>query len=372
MACQELERSVAAQALEAAKSVLQHLRKWAFQLKSRHEHKPRELSQLYGSVRRIRDRLSHGMEAYGSPVEVNLDDEDCNVLVSCLVFSLQGVGTRLSYGKDLDARDRSWLEDKRRSLFDLAVELATEEVKIIPSPGTTKQPVALVRMVMDRVRRKVRAGVMTGHWTRQRTGPEPAHETQTEARTDVDSSAAGLEPGLNEAQNQGDQGDQGNQGNQGNQEDLGGLEELEEALTLDARLLRDARLRTMVVLDMRAMERAQAAKDYRLAAVHLCSVCEAVVVDVALVRHDEIKLQGSPDTWRLDEVIGTLLGERFTTGDRASLYHLVACRTLVRPSIQLQSPVVVTRTTLEGMVEFVQRLLIALGVSSTPTPRAKK
>jgi len=118
----------------------------------------------------------------------------------------------------------------------------------------------------------------------------------------------------------------------------------------------------MIVLDTRALERARVAKDYRLSAVHLCSVCEAVVVDVALTRRDKVKLKGTPETWRLDEVIKALLGDKFTTSDRASLFHLVACRNLIRPSVQLHNPIVVTRTTLKTMIEFVQKLLIELGV----------
>lgn len=455
MAGQELDKVVAAQALEAAKVVLQHLQKWAVQLEQRGEEKPRELSQLYGKVRRIRDYLTRGMGAHMATVELDLTDDDRNVLASCLVFSLHGVGMELRYAKGLAPHDRAWLEEKRQTLSDLAVELATEDVKIIPSPGTTKQPVAVVRMVMDRVRKKIRGGgvetktggmggartggagmpgTMGAPWTQnteqpqdQPAGGKPKRKIQTGAWTDawsghrnplppVDGESpvaeegpppvspsgpdtGGFSPVLRDPGPQKPRRDDMPRADESasdtesqtprfsrRKSDLEDLKagvkeeqeqrELEEALRLDSRLVRDPRLRTMVVLDLRALERARAAKDYRLSAVHLCSVCEGVVVDVALTKREKVKLKGTPETWRLDEVIKALLGDRFTTSDRASLFHLVACRNLIRPSVQLHNPIVVTRATLKKMIEFVQRLLIELGVAgsgtSTPADQRKK
>jgi hypothetical protein len=462
MAGQELDKVVAAQALEAAKVVLQHLQKWAVQLEQRGEEKPRELSQLYGKVRRIRDYLTRGMGAHMATVELDLTDDDRNVLASCLVFSLHGVGMELRYAKGLAPHDRAWLEEKRQTLSDLAVDLATEDVKIIPSPGTTKQPVAVVRMVMDRVRKKIRGGgtetttggmgatrpggvrpggpggaggggagmpgTMGAPWTQKTEQPadqagegKPKRKIQTGAWTDAwsghrnplppidgetptaevesppvsqsDPGTGGFSPTLRSPATTGPQtprvadtpvSDEQASDTESStprfgrrKSDLDDLKagvkeeqeqrELEEALQLDSRLVRDPRLRTMIVLDLRALERARAAKDYRLSAVHLCSVCEAVVVDVALTKREKVKLKGTPETWRLDEVIKALLGDRFTTSDRASLFHLVACRNLIRPSVQLHNPIVVTRATLKKMVEFVQRLLVEMGVAGSGT-----
>ena len=128
----------------------------------------------------------------------------------------------------------------------------------------------------------------------------------------------------------------------------------------------------MLVLDTRALERAHMAKDYRLSAVHLCSVFESVVVDVALARRSELALKGTPENWKLDEVIRDVLGEKFSSSDRASLYHLVACRNLIRPSIQLHNPIVVTQATLKKMVDFVQGMLIELGVSGSANSKQVK
>lgn len=466
MAGHELDKVVAAQALEAAKVVLQHLQKWAVQLEQRGEAKPRELSQLYGKVRRIRDYLTRGMGAHMATVDLDLTDDDRNVLASCLVFSLHGVGMELRYGKDLAPNDRAWLEEKRQTLSDLAVELATEDIKIIPSPGTTKQPVAVVRIVMDRVRKRIRGGgseeptgvgggavrggavggaglrgtmgapwdqdeppdqpgqgkpkrkIQTGVWTDAWSGhrnPLPPVDEETPAAQERPQRLGPGEPGPGSGGSGGfgpvlrdpsvrspaTQGpprqpsgerdmheahvsDSGSEGprfgrRKSDLEDLklGVKEEqeqreLEEALQLDSRLVRDPRLRTMIVLDIRALERARVARDYRLSAVHLCSVCEAVVVDVALTKRDKVKLKGTPETWRLDEVIKALLEDTFTTSDRASLFHLVACRNLIRPSVQLHNPIVVTRATLKKMVEFVQRLLVELGVAGSGTSPAER
>ena len=428
MARQKLEKVVAAQALEAAKAALHHLQKWSVQLEQKGDKKPRGFSQLYARARRIRDYLSRAMASHMHPVELDLDDRDCNVLASCLVFSLHGVGMELRYGKDLAPHDRAWLEEKREALSDLAVDLATEDIKIIPSPGTTKQPVAVVNMVMDRVRKKVRSvgtaaprtqggeepgdkpartkakrNIQTGAWTDAWTGhrnplpnlheDEPAANDDEQQAKEDDHATGGFGPALRdpsmhslatgstprvgtggadpvERSTSGPgSGVRWSEAHDGDLEQLksGVQEEQEEqeeqeGLALDSRLVRDPRLRTMIVLDIRALERARAASDYRLSAVHLCSVCEAVVVDVALTRRDKVKVKGTPETWRLDEVVKALLGDKFTTSDRASLFHLVACRNLIRPSIQLHNPIVVTRATLKTMIEFVQRLLVELGV----------
>ncbi|MHC4853342.1 MAG: hypothetical protein ACYTF5_15110 [Planctomycetota bacterium] len=388
MARQELEKVVAAQALEAAKEVLQHLQNWAVQLEEKGERKPRELSQLYGQVRRIRDYLNRSIGAHMHPVELDLNEEDCNTLASCCVFSLQGIGMTLRFTRDLASNERAWLEEKRDNLTKLVITLATEEIKVIPAPGGPKPPVPMARLAMDQVRRKVLHGVKEeeggteqGKKPREQPSdggnePEPASKPQiqtgawtggwsgkrhplADSPTAESLSAGGLD------RRKGDRRAADRHDGDLDKLESGVREEEDErhgGLTLDSRLIRDPRLRTMLVLDVRALERARAAKDYRLSAVHLCSVCEAVVVDVALARRGALDLKGTPENWKLDDVIRDLLGEKFSTSDRASLYHLIACRNLIRPSIQLHNPIVVTQGTLTKMIDFVQHLLVELGV----------
>ncbi len=416
MARQELEKVVAAQALEATKEVLQHLQKWAAQLEQKREQKPRELAQNYGRVRRLRDYLARSLGAPVHPVELNIDDDDCNSLASCCVFALQGIGMQLRYARDLASSDRAWLEEKRDNLHDLVLELATEEIHVIPSPGGPKPHVPLVRVLMNEVRNRTRpkalgaddtpqdaasagegdsqeeptiqTGGWTGEWSGTRNplpstweGSEVNQDSATSASDGLDATGAGTDIQRRELDRcEPDRRKRTRRAMDKPPADLESLEsDLQEeeehkrgGLALDARLVRDPRLRTMLVLDTRALERARMAKDYRLSAVHLCSVFESVVVDVALARRGELGLKGTPENWKLDEVIRDVLGQKFSSSDRASLYHLIACRNLIRPSIQLHNPIVVTQATLKKMVDFVQGMLIELGVSGSANSKQAK
>ncbi|MHC4079460.1 MAG: hypothetical protein ACYST0_13580, partial [Planctomycetota bacterium] len=308
-------------------------------------------------------------------------------------------------------------EEKRDNLSKLVVSLATEEIKVIPAPGGPKPPVPMARLAMDQVRRKVLHGakeeedtekdkklqeqpsdggnepehapkpkIQTGAWTGAWSGKRnPLPESSTaESPTAEGEEVPPSKPDGDRRQYDRLELDRRKGDRRAADRHDGDLHQLESGLkdeederhgglTLDSRLVRDPRLRTMLVLDVRALERARAAKDYRLSAVHLCSVCEAVVVDVALARRGALDLKGTPENWKLDDVIRDLLGEKFSTSDRASLYHLIACRNLIRPSIQLHNPIVVTQGTLTKMIDFVQHLLVELGVcgsgSELPTQK---
>lgn len=114
-----------------------------------------------------------------------------------------------------------------------------------------------------------------------------------------------------------------------------------------------------MVLETKALNRAMDFGDQRLSAVHLSSIFEGVVIDVALQRRQELGLRGTPESWQLGKIVPVIFGSRFAGTDRNTVHHLVNCKNLVRPSVQLVNPLVVTRQTVVKMIEFVQCLLDA-------------
>ena len=141
---------------------------------------------------------------------------------------------------------------------------------------------------------------------------------------------------------------------------------------LESQKLRDPRLRTLVVMDLRSYERSLVAKDYRLAVVMLASVLEAALLDHAIPRRAEYGLASTPDTWNTQDVLVKAMGENFTPKDRSLAFHLFASRNLLRPALQIVTPTVVTQASLERLQEFVHRALHAMGFASSdlaPEPK---
>lgn len=134
-------------------------------------------------------------------------------------------------------------------------------------------------------------------------------------------------------------------------------------IKLELGLVRDPRLRGMLTLDLPAMDRAYAVQDFRTVALHLSSIFEALTLDIALQRRSALKLSGTPDSWRLQQVVPKLLTGKFTGPDRTSLHGLVQAKHLIRPAVQLTNPMPVTRQAVEKMLEFVRRLVRECGLS---------
>lgn len=140
------------------------------------------------------------------------------------------------------------------------------------------------------------------------------------------------------------------------------------AFDLDARKLHDPRVRALLVLDLRAFERAFRANDHRLCVLHLGSILEAACIDYALSHRRELALNGAPETWNLEVVVRRVLGDEISSMDRALLFHLGAARNLLRPAIQLSNPMVVTAATQGELTQFVRRVLTAMGYMSMGEP----
>ena len=140
-----------------------------------------------------------------------------------------------------------------------------------------------------------------------------------------------------------------------------------EAL-LDARTVRDPRLRAVLSLDQGALRRALEARDYRLAVVHLSSILEAVVIDYVLVRRKELGISGTPDGWNLPQILLKLLGSTLGPRDRGALIQVMTASDLVRPVSQYMAPMVVTPTSFQQHFGFVRMVLVELGYRGPTGP----
>jgi hypothetical protein len=133
---------------------------------------------------------------------------------------------------------------------------------------------------------------------------------------------------------------------------------------LDPKRMRDPRLRSLIALDQRALERAMAADDHRIAAVHLASIVEAVTIDHAMARQQELRLTGNADSWNPQEVLLRILGSGCTPADRAAVHQLFSAYNLIRPVTQMNAPMVVTPASFKRQLAFVSQLLREMGYRS--------
>ncbi len=413
----EVDKLVAAQFLESTKGVLDHLSRWKTQLTERAKEAPAGLATVYGKVRRLRDYLQRCVAAYPSPVQLDLNDEDDNLLVSCAVHELGVVDLELqAAGVHTPASERAWLEEKRRSLSQWALRLATRPVERIPAPDAIRLNTASARAVVTAILRNTvdqpplgavptsvfenvdslgpaPAAAGTGAQYEmpappahpppppQAFAPAPGHGAFAGYQPDAAAMDAALAPQPEEqsllatapyaqAPPRG-----GFHGRQAAALPAGALPgafvpppAAEAGAFIDARRLRDPRLRAILALDLRAFERARSAQDHRLAMVHLASILEGVVIDYCLPLHAALGLKGPPDGWRVEEILLHVLRDRLSAMDRAYLFQVIAGRNLIRPSIQLQAPMVVTAATLEQTVTFVQRVFVELGFAGAVDP----
>ncbi|MEM7199538.1 MAG: hypothetical protein AAF628_04690 [Planctomycetota bacterium] len=379
----DVEKVVAAQFLESTKEVLDHLSRWKISLNERSEEAPEGLASTYGKVRRLRDYLQRCVAAYPNPVSLDLSEEDENLLVSCAVHALGVVELELRDSDEDDRGQRPWLEEKRRNLSQWAVKIANRPVERIPSPEAMRLNTETVRSVVAMILRSTNdASAPVGSKTpffgagpgKAAVEPPQALAPQPPSGSLLGgggSSGGGLEPrpvapssparGLPAAF--------GGAGGRlpGDPPAPAAQANASAPSLLDARRVRDPRLRSMLAMDLRALERAQEAHDHRLAMVHLSSILEAAVMDYALPRYKQLGIKGPPETWKVEDIVLVAMGDRLGSMDRAYLFQVVAGRNLVRPGIQLHAPMVVTSSSLDQSLEFVKRVLVDMGYAGSMT-----
>jgi hypothetical protein len=250
---------------------------------------------------------------------------------------------RLSGGQPLTTDESQWLRKKRQVVSDWAVELAANPLLELPlNQMSTIQPEAsrsLLARLQQRLHQKEQAKSL-----RQESKPQQQESDDGDQPTvtaPLEESPALTVLGV---------------------DDSPAAQESESKL-MESRRLRDPRLRALVAIDLRSYERSVAAGDYRLAAVLLASVLESALIDHVLPRRNEFGLTGSPETWNPQELLIKAMGEKCAPKDRSMVYHLFSARSLLRPALQMMSPMIVTMASFGSLREFVQRALHHMGFS---------
>ncbi len=382
---------------DAAKEVLSHLSRWKIRLNECGRDAPRGLASVYGRVRRLRDYLQRMAMAYSTPVEIDLGADEENLLVSCAVHYLGVVDLALQ--TDKSPAETAELELRRQQLSEWAVYFASAPVERIPSPDAVQLNTPSARAIVTTVMRQCGtparpAGIPTASPSAAPSaGPAPpvgvapppapagvhAPPPSLPAPPSIPSPPAAAPPaspppgaahpagaGWTPPRPPGPSG-----------QPPGGIAPpgagapamsgtAEGGLPLEPDRMYDARLRTIMAMDLNAYVRARSAQDFRLAMVHLSSILEGAVVDHALPRAQALGLRGTPETWKLEEILARVIGDRLGSMDRAYLYQVIGGRNLLRPSIQLQAPMVVTSQSLDQAEAFVRRVVEQLGLCALP------
>ena len=397
MARFQVKKVVAVCFLEAAKLTMDHLGQYRMELSQRGTDGPKDLTAQYGDLRRLRDHLQRCLGAFPDLVDLDLGAPDQGLLVAACRRAVEAIDARVETMRTLPAQEKDWLQRKRQVLADWAIEMAAKPLIELPLPRMSPVVTHGVKALNARLHQRIHgSGTLspgadsgplgTGSLLRPPgaagldQGPQDP-VAATDALFD-ESALPGSEPpmrrpaeppgamptsgypsmpaGAGYAAHGHDQGPGLGAGFARFDADPSTAFDAPPPL-VDVRQIRDPRLRALMALDVRAYDRAVAASDHRLAAVHLSSILEGAILDHALPRRTELNLVGSPDGWNPQEVLLRIMGDACTPKDRSFLYHVFAARNLIRPTAQLVSPTVVTPGSLEKLTEFVQRAMREMG-----------
>lgn len=348
--------------LEAVKTVMDHLGQHRLDLAQQGQPGPRNLAAIYGDYRRLRDYLQRCAGTFPETADVDLEVGDVALLVAALRRAVEATDERLEL-RGIPESEREWLARKVQVWSDWAVELAQKPLLELPIPRTAAVVSSRVRALNSRINNKIYVegkmnapadsgmfhGVTLGSTA---TASSPSRSAgapdllQPSPAPPVDLHSPGF--GLGDLVGETPKADAGN-----------GAVHL-----LDCRQIGDPRLRSLMAMDLRAYERARAAEDHRLSAVHLASILECALLDYALPRRKELGLGGAPESWNPQELLIRVMGEQCTPKDRGLAYHLFMARNLLRPVAQLVSPTVVTAASLGRLLDFVGVALRTMGLRS--------
>lgn len=346
----QVKKVVAVCFLEAAKLTLEHLGSFRLELSQQGVPGPPDLPRFYGEIRRLRDYLQRCASAYQDSVALDFADEDAGLLVACCRRAVEHIEHRLQETA-CPPDEKQWLIKKRTVLSDWSVELAAKPLLELPLTRICQSATEAVRALNVRLQQKAFGDVST----RQKiVAPRSAHTSQTTgAVTFGEEMAAGAAL----AERAG--------GGQGAADELAEADAEAQpkapAPLFDRNRLKDPRLCALAGVDMAAYDRCVVDRDYRLGSVLLASIMESAVLDHAIPRRSELGLSGTPDTWNPQELLLRAMGDAVEPKDRSLIFHLFSSRNLLRPSLQMVTPAVVTAASFERLREFVGRALHALG-----------
>ena len=351
----QVKKVVAVCFLEAAKMTLEHLAEYRLTISQQGIQNIPDLPRLYGEVRRLREYLQRCVSAFHDMVELDFADSDRALLVACCRRFVEAIDLRLVGEQVLSSDEKTLLQRKRTVISDWAVEFADKPPLLeLPLPRLGQVQTEGARALVTRLHQKL----FPNHQARfdshgavsQTMGVQvPSILDDYAPPLAMDESAAPPPPSASKPA-------------------IARLpveEDLVGPPILDSHKLRDPRLRTLARLDLLSYERSLAGQDHRLAAVLLGSILESAVLDHAIPRRAELGLVGTPDTWNPVDVLAKVMGEQFNPKDRSLAYHAFSARNLLRPSLQIVTPMVVTQASLQRLQEFAQRALHSMGYCAT-------
>jgi hypothetical protein len=344
MSSLQVKKVVAVCFLEAARMTLEHVT--AHRLATAQHTAPdgNQITRLYGDVRRLRDYLQRCVSAQHDLIELDLAPDDSGLLVACCRRAVEVIDDRLEGGLIIPPDERRWLDKKRQVLADWAVEIAQKPLVELPLPRPAEKAYDFGRGLLARLRDKIygdvsqRAKIAAPTSGILSAGASPFEDGSASEPPPDEVDYAPASPSF-------------------------GLPGSEQPL-MASQQIRDHRLRSLVALDLYALNRARESKDHRVATVLLASILEAAVLDHALARREQLALSGTPDLWNPAELLEAIVGESFAARDRTLAYHLFTSRNLLRPALQLVTPVLVTPGSFQQLLEFTQRSLHAMGFAT--------
>jgi len=381
MAGCRMDKVVVVTLLEAVKIAIERIGSYRMELADRGVEDTRRVVATYGDVRRLKDYLQRCVGAYREEVDLDLAAEDLPLLAACCRHGAEHMDLRL--GTCTNSRDRDLLQQKRGLLADCAVEFATDPLLELPLPRQGASLTPAMRSLRMRLARKLDQLAMQRPAREPDTSRPEAEPASEPALPDpgLGGRAAGSSPSVGPRQwpassaltvngpastlaaapstatSPGIDADEG--ALVGVSPEAGPVASM--SLGLDVRRICHPQLRALMALDLRALDRAIAARDLRLATVHLTSGLEGAVIDHAIPRALQLGLAGRPDSWNPVEILLALFGGECSPQDRASALHVFAAPSLIRPARQLKESTVVTVVGFRGHFDFIRRALRIMG-----------
>jgi len=357
----QVKKVVAVCFLEAVKLSLEHIGAHRLEMSQQGVAGPDNLPRMYGDIRRLRDYLQRCVSAYDDVVDLDLADVDASLLVACCRRAVESIENRLDMGAGLK-NEREWMIKKRTVLSDWAVEIAAKPLIELPLARIGQRKGEAERALDTRLLNKVFGDV------NQRKKIVPPSSKGGSLATGIASfgdamNAVSFDESKQDEQEGDGDGDVSGYGLRDEAPSAPPPAERKPAAPqlLDRRRIRDPRLRSLIGVDLGSFQRCVADGDHRLATVLLASVVEAAVIDHAIPRRGEFGLSGTPDTWAPQDLLLRVMGDAAQPKDRAQAFHLFASRNLLRPSLQMVTPAVVTQASFEQLLEFAGRALHAMG-----------
>lgn len=349
-------------------------------------------AQTYAHLRRLRTYLQRFVGLVGESAELDFSEDDQNLVASCALHEVGKLDRAFAEAGRRESTAPAGLADRRQTLADWCIRLATRRIEGITVAGG-KQQSPTVQAVHREVQHRLMSNpegdglalvrdlssdlhTLPGLIGRTPVAPEPsalapaAPSFSTASRAVVPPPIKPVPPAPAKV-NQVDPAVAAARLHAGVSPvapslhlDLpSSMSSAPSVLDFDARHLLDPRLRALLQLDLAAYRRAVDAKDHRLAMAHLASIIEGATIDFALANRQRLTLGGSPETWNLEAILTRLLENHFTPVNPNAMRFLGLARTILRPGHQLAAPMAITPDIQADFEEFAYRVVTAVAAA---------